>query len=303
MKIEQLIVQYFYQNRQLTLPGIGTFTISPDVAIVQDGDKDVMLPPNALQFEYNRKAEYDEGLVDYIVEHTSKIRPLASSDIESYVSLNKQILNIGRPLILEGMGTLQKNQAGDYIFTQHNAYAGKKQEIAPVIIKEKVNTDISFEEKKSRGSAKMAKTILLVLVSLATLGALAAAAYYFYNNRKSNENSIVQPTTHDTATQNAPDTAITHGLTDTLKPAKPDTLQTPTVPAPGFSLFINKYPSLSIAEKKLAKLKSYGHTDMKIVTSDSVNYQIVLPFNLPLSDTLKVVDSIKKIFPGTYIIK
>lgn len=303
MKIEQLIVQYFYQNRQLTLPGIGTFTISPDVAIVQDGDKDVMLPPNALQFEYNRKAGYDEGLVDYIVEHTSKIRPLASSDIESYVSLNKQILNIGRPLILEGMGTLQKNQAGDYIFTQHNAYAGKKQEIAPVVIKEKVNTDISFEETKSGGSAKTAKSILLILVSIATLGALAAAAYYFYNNRKTNENNIVQVTTHDAASQKAPDTSHVSALNDTLKPSTPDSLKAPVTPSAGFSLFINKYPNLATAEKKLAKLKSYGHANMKIVTSDSVNYQIVLPFNLPLSDTLKVVDSIKKIFPGTYIIK
>lgn len=304
MKLEQLIAQYFYQNRQLTLHEIGTFTINPDVSIPAENEKDFMLPANALQFQYDGKAGYDEGLIDYIVEHTRKIRPLAASDLDSYVSLNKQVLNIGRPLVIEGLGTLQKTQAGDYVFTQQNAYASKKIESAPIVIKEKVNKDISFQEART-DSSKTAKSILMVLVGIAALGALVAAAYYFYYNKKDNTQDIVQLTTTDTSSnQKTPDSSKASTTNDSATLATPNPTHAPTLATSnGFNLFINKYPNLMTAEKKLAKMQSYGHNTLKIITSDSVTYQIVMAIDLPLSDTLKAKDSIKKIFPGTYIVK
>ncbi|MFN8244987.1 MAG: hypothetical protein U0T56_01200 [Ferruginibacter sp.] len=36
---------------------------------------------------------------------TRKIKPLATSDLESFTMLGKQFMNIGKPLILEGLGT------------------------------------------------------------------------------------------------------------------------------------------------------------------------------------------------------
>ena len=116
MKIEQLIVQYLYLNKQVTLQGIGTFRLDPAVVLPagNEKEKDFIMPENAVQFEYNLKAGEDEGLVKYIVQHTRKILPLASSDMESYAMLAKQFLNIGKPLVIEGVGTVQKNQQGNY---------------------------------------------------------------------------------------------------------------------------------------------------------------------------------------------
>ena len=42
----------------------------------------------------------------------------ASADLDSYLVLGKQFLNIGKPFIIEGLGVLEKSQQGDYEFRQ-----------------------------------------------------------------------------------------------------------------------------------------------------------------------------------------
>src|SRR6476619_97240 len=107
MKIEQLLVQHFYIAKQVTLQGIGTFTLSPDFIVPAETDKDIVLPENAVSFQYNPRATEDEALIDYIVQQTRKIKPLASADLESYLVLGKQFLNIGKPFKIEGVGILE----------------------------------------------------------------------------------------------------------------------------------------------------------------------------------------------------
>ncbi|RYD71020.1 MAG: hypothetical protein EOP53_24385, partial [Sphingobacteriales bacterium] len=104
MKVEQLLVQYLYKNKTVSIQDIGRFNISPEFIIPAEGDKDSSLPEGAIQFEYDKNALPDEGLIDYIVEQSRKIRPLASSDLESYTILTRQFLNIGKPLPIEGLG-------------------------------------------------------------------------------------------------------------------------------------------------------------------------------------------------------
>jgi hypothetical protein len=120
LKIEQLFVQYLYKIKHVNLTGIGVFRLRPDIALPTEGDKDYSMPPDAFSFEYNLKTTEDEGLVDYIVEQTIKIKPLASSDLDSYAILAKQFLNIGKPFLIEGVGTIQKSQQGDYEFIPGN---------------------------------------------------------------------------------------------------------------------------------------------------------------------------------------
>ena len=110
MKIEQLIVQHLYSHKQVTLQGIGTIFLNPAITLPTEGDKDFLLPENAFSFEFNLKSTEDDALINYIVEHTRKIKPLASADLESYLILSKQFLNIGKPIVIEGVGTIQKSQ-------------------------------------------------------------------------------------------------------------------------------------------------------------------------------------------------
>jgi hypothetical protein len=116
LKISVLVAQYFYQNKRLNLPGIGTFflDVAVDVQNIDKGSRDLL---DHIHFAQKAITRPDEELIDFIRKHTGKIRPLAESDLETFVADGKLMLNIGKPFHIEGIGTLQKNREGIYEFS------------------------------------------------------------------------------------------------------------------------------------------------------------------------------------------
>src|SRR5882757_1118507 len=171
MKIEQLLVQHFYNNREITLQGMGTFKLSPDFVLPMENDKEVVMPENAIDFQYNPKATEDDALINFIVQQTRKIKPLASADLDSYLVLGKQFLNIGKPFKIDGIGVLEKNMAGEYEFMQGH-YTSSKMEAAPVALKEKSEDDISFAATRTRSGGGRRKALLIAgsILLLALIG-------------------------------------------------------------------------------------------------------------------------------------
>lgn len=287
MKTEHLIVQYLYSNKKVALQDIGTFTVSPDISIDPESDKDFALPPDAIRFEYDPKTEPDEGLIQYITDHSRKMKALASSDLESFIILNKQFLNIGKPLVLEGLGTLQKTQIGEYAFSQAGTSHVIREERTKQIT-EKEKEKISFitpPKDKSNGGGKSALGILMLVL---VLGA-AFAAYYFYNKNKENNSPEIseQPNTEtadSSATKRTADSAARKAISD------PNS----------FYIVLNEYPNIAAAEKRVKVLSTYGH-NVSIHTNDSATYKVRMPFVTPLSDTLRARDSISKLLsPKAY---
>ncbi len=109
LKIEQVIVQQLYSSKKITLQGIGTFSLDSSVSLPVDSEKAMVIPENAIHFDYNPKVGEDEPLIDAIVQHTKKIKPLASADLDSFLMLGRQFLNIGKPFTIGGLGTLDKS--------------------------------------------------------------------------------------------------------------------------------------------------------------------------------------------------
>ncbi|THU35836.1 hypothetical protein FAM09_20800 [Niastella caeni] len=117
MKISVLVAQYFYQHRVLNLPGIGSFYLDDVVDAQSIGDKSSRELIDHIHFAQKNIARPDDELIDFIRKHTGKIKPLAESDLETFVADGKLMLNIGKPFHIEGIGTLQKNKEGIYEFT------------------------------------------------------------------------------------------------------------------------------------------------------------------------------------------
>ena len=288
MKLEQLIVQYLYQNKSVSLQEIGNFHIAPEVIIPQDSDKDFQLPADAISYDYDLKAVADEGLVDFIVQQTRKIKPLAASDLESYTSLNKQFLNIGKPLIIDGLGTLQKNQSGKYEFSQSHLF-NTKTEAKPTEIREKANEEISFSTpKKTESGNKNSKSWLIVFVLLFFI--LGAVALLYYLNMPKRETVDLPEKTE----------VVTPPVLVKDSSNKPiDSIQLVSAPLPkvddgySFKVVIKTYTNLANAQAALNRLKGYGH-NVLLTTKDSVNYQIKIPFNRSLADTSRIKDSLNK---------
>jgi hypothetical protein len=305
MKMEQLIVQYLYSNKKVTLQDIGTFIISSDINIPIDSEKDTVLPENAIEFNYDPKAGVDDGLIDYIVANSRKIKPLATSDLESFISLNKQFLNIGKPLVMEGLGTLHKTQAGDYAFAQAGTSHVMLQD-TPKILTEKIIEKVSFAtppKEKSGGINKMAILALLAFIILGTLGLLA---YYFINknnNDAGNENVETSTPSKDTSsntftnTAAITDTSVAKKLKDSLAAIRPIN----TSDTNNFYIVIKEFTDLALAQKRYTVLTNYGNK-LVLTTRDSITYKLRMPFRKPLADTLRVKDSVGVFFQAkTYV--
>jgi hypothetical protein len=298
MKIEHLIVQYLYSNKHMVLPEIGSFKLADGVAVPTESDKDTVLPENAIEFSADAKAPFDDGLIAYIMKNTGKIKPLATSDLESYVMLSKQFINIGKPLIIDGVGILQKIGNGQLTFTQAGATHVLNTE-APKQVVEKVKENIDFAAKKNEGKNKMTWLVPL-LISFLVIGAGLSAYFFIFKNKGSNNAITAEATNTTTETSTASNTAS--GDTATLKK---DTTVKPYIPnaadSNSFYIVIKEFPSYALAKQRVDKLVSFGN-NVIVSTKDSVTYKMRMPFRVAITDTARVRDSLNKFFAAkTYI--
>ena len=292
MKIEQLLVQHFYLQRKITLQGMGTFTLSPDVIIPLENDKDSTIPENAISFTYNSKSTEDDDLINFIVQQTRKIKPLASADLDSYLVLGKQFLNIGKPFKIEGMGILEKNQLGEYEFKQGH-FTSSKMEAAPRALREKVeDEDISFAATRNKpANGKKNMVIAVVVILLAIMG---WAAWHFLHNKTQTE----------LEKNNTPPQTISPSISPT-EPVSKAIVKKDFVTANPAAVPKNEYYKFRVVFKetknreaatvKMKNLLARGH-QVILYTRDSIHYKLAEPFNLPLSDTARIKDSLNKYF-------
>ena len=289
MKIEQLIVQYLYNNKHVTFQGIGTIRLNPDMAMPSEGSRDFVMPENAFAFEYNLKAVEDDAMVDFIVQQTKKIKPLASADLDSYLVLAKQFLNMGKPLVIEGVGSIQKNQSGEYEFFPGQLITPKIDDI-PKQVREKRDESVSFESISKTNNSR--RNLLLSLASLLIL-LLGLSMYYFLSGKKT-PNTAQLKARPDTIHVDSPKANTLDSIAKLLPVAKNDSIN--------FHIVINEYTSREAAQNAFDKLTSYKNK-LVIISVDSPVYKLAMPFKTPLSDTLRARDSLRKIFDDNLYIE
>ncbi|HMO32619.1 MAG TPA: hypothetical protein PKE07_06455 [Lacibacter sp.] len=298
MKVQELLAPYLYQYKQLTLPGIGTFELDPSVNVSEL--KDENWPENTIRFSANAQAQADEAFLAYLVEHSGKMKILALSDLESYISNGLQLLNIGKPFQLRGIGLISKNSSGEFSFIQGTP-APEKGDVpgTSYVLKDRTrrqeeekNLDFSSEERKS------SRKPFLVIGILLALGLIAWAIFLALPQKERNEFFEDQPTGSGAAPadttsllsepQPATDTAVLP-MPEPVPAAAPAAADTST----GFRLLIQSFTGKEAAQAKFNNLKNRGHR-VELQTPDSTRYLLVLLVNRPLQDTTYVRDSLKR---------
>lgn len=295
MKIEQALVHYLLKAKHLSLQGIGTFELDAIVPESADPDKPIIIPADAIKFTFNPKTTEDTELVDYIVLQTRKIKPLASSDLDSFLSLGRQFLNIGKPFTLYGIGTLEKLNSGELMFTGGNMIAHKME---PQKLKiedegaeeheENMFNDYQKERKKNNG-----QKALLLIAALLILGFIAWAGWHYGFDKNSGENTItstegIVPVTDSSHIKDS--LAIYAPIRDTNRTTNKNSLDSFT-----FKVVVNEFTNRDAALTRLNNLKNYNRKVI-MYTNDSVTYKIAEPFMRPLSDTAIVLDSLNRYY-------
>ncbi|MDQ2720738.1 MAG: hypothetical protein M3Z26_13400 [Bacteroidota bacterium] len=298
MKIEQVLVHYLLKTKYLALQSIGTFQLDANLPDSSDPDKPILIPADAIKFKYDPKTKEDNDLVDFIVLHTKKIKPLASSDLDSFLSLGRQFLNIGKPFSLSGIGTLEKLNSGDLIFIGGQLVAPRME---PQRIKiedkgaeehdENMFNDYQKERKKSGG-----QKALFTIFALIILGMIGWALWHFVFNKNNQQNisttETIVPVTDSAHKRDS--LAIYSTIIDSSK-TKKNISESST-----FKVVIKEYPNIQLASARLSKLTA-NKRNVIMYTTDSITYKIAESFVRPLSDTTKVLDSLSRFYPKSRI--
>lgn len=297
MKIEQALVLYLLKHKQISLQGIGTFKIDGAIPENNDHDKPVIIPAEAISFTYDPKTKEDDELIDFIVLNTKKIKPLASADLDSFLTLGRQFLNIGKPFTIQNLGTLEKLNSGELVFKPGPVI--QKIEIPKPKIEdeggEKYEENL-FHDYQNESSSNNKKGLLIVLVVV--LLVLVSWAVWRYAFKKETPESVqtggnivpVKDTVDVIQKQKNDSLAEAQRITDSISNAQKNPPDSFT-----FKVVLKTTTDKEVALARLAKLKSYGR-DVIMYTDDSITYKVAQPFMLPLSDTTKILDSLNKYY-------
>jgi hypothetical protein len=243
LKLPQLLSQYLYQTRKIDLPGIGSFTLDPAVVIPQESDKVGQVPATGITFKNANIAVPDDALISFIKEHTGKMKSLAAADLDFYLTTGKQLLNIGKPFYLEGIGTLVKNKEGRLDFTPGDYLIARLEEPNSVAERKAASAErkaTSFDEapREQESRSTNNRQALLVIGLLAGLVVIGWGGYVLYKR-----NTFVEPASENKA-RIIPDTpAATQADTNrvltgadssaTASQTKPADVRTPANASPG----------------------------------------------------------------------
>ncbi|KIC94325.1 hypothetical protein [Flavihumibacter solisilvae] len=283
MKIEQLLAQFLHQNKTLSLPGIGTFTT--------DGVN--------IQFDNKSTPQVSEPLIQYIQAQTGKMTSLALSDIESFILLNRQFLNIGKPLFLYGIGTLVKSREGSLEFTPGDPQT-EKLEDNPLEYRKQVLTE---REPISAGSSNNSRKLVLASLVVGTLVIVVWGGWKLSQTKNDNVDSVAVATVE--TGQSLPLQDVAAG-TDTSRQS--DSLTKLSVsPDPATAGPVQwRYIILETSNKNRAirRLNQLQEMNQKVslITKDSVRFKVFITLPTLPGDTSKVIDSLSRFYAYRVVI-
>jgi len=290
--------QYLYQTKKLDLPGIGSFTLDADAVIPQESDRIGQMAATGIRFRNAVIPAADDSLINFIKEHTGKMKSLTEADLDFYLTTGRQLLNIGKPFYLDGIGTLIKTKEGGLEFAPGDYMVARLEEHSPE--RRAAGLDEPAREREAQGnSTKQGVLLVLIIVGLAVIG---WAGYYLYKRNSFSEpvekQAVVLPDTSKSGSSR------TSGQVDTVSKAKDSAAAKPTaptpdapvpaVPPPGAAMY--RFVILSTDNKHHA-LRRYNQLlgyqlNIKMDQKDSAWFKLYFPIAALPKDTAYIKDSL-----------
>lgn len=291
MKIAPLLAQYLYTHKRLDLPGLGSFLLDPSIIVESESNKqgkNVML--EGVTFESNSSLKNSPELVQFISAQTGKIKALAAADLQSHLGLAEQFLNIGKPFLFEGIGTLTKIRAGEFSFTSGQAIPAitkdsPVKEAVPYGINESDNDYKSiFYARKIKMTWKRPVIFLLVLVGL------ALAIWGGYTVYKKTMAKKENPPAEEKAKG---ETVLVTDTAGTIKDSSGKQQQVISVPAGTYKFILETSDSLR-AFTRFKRLKTF-QWNVQMETTDSLSFKIFMLLPATTTDTTRMLDSLSRL--------
>ncbi len=273
MKLAPILSKYLAENKQLHLPGIGSFFYETDSTLVEDGTKKESVN---IRYKNEKIGAFDADLIDYVSKQTGKMKVLATSDLESQLEDVIQYLNTGKVYFLSGIGSLiTKPDGTGLIFEAIKSDISEKKKVQESI--EKNIVPQALIEEKIPGKKKNHSALIIMFLALIAIG----ATIWFYV-----KNSETNPTEEDRQTEST----VQKPASDTVKNDSA-TVNKP-VPNPSNTYtYVLETATNPRASKRFHQLQSLNWP-VVLETKDSIIYKIVMKLPAAGADTTRIKDSL-----------
>lgn len=278
MKLAPVLAKYLSSNKELNLPGLGTFyaenAYDPDVDYSKKGAS-----LTNITFDQKKITGADENLINFISKETGKMKVLSESDLMSQLESVTNFLNTGKPYFFPGIGTLTKNANGTYEFHKEKYHHTEKKYEAPITEKNSVPQTYIDTTRKPRNNKPAVMILTLILL------AVAATVWFYIKNSEKTKDATVEMTPAEEKVTNVATADSSSGK----KPA--GTSPAPQAAAPTGYKFILEKALQPRAMKRYNQLKTINWP-VEIETADSINYSIYIRMPAAGTDTAKIKDSL-----------
>ncbi len=278
MKLSPLLTQFLFSTKQLNLTGIGRFILDDSGTIA---------------FQQDHTLKEDPQLVNFIAESSGKMKSLVSADLDSHLELARQFLNIGKPYLFEGIGTLSKNKFGFFEFTQGNASPERTKEVTEGrdMTSTTENSFTDYEEMFSPKKPKtpVSKRVFTWLIILGGISLAVFGGYIVYNKSKNKKEPVIVEKEEIKPIPSA----------DTLTRAQ-DSLSkvasiSKSVDSSGMYRFVIETAGKKRAIFRYNFLRS-NFIDVQMDTKDSILFKLYFLLPSAPADTTKKRDSLQRLY-------
>lgn len=295
MTVEQLITRYVYQHGEISLQGIGTIKLLDAIPEAEYLQKHRLVVINGLEFVHLKGAVTTPDFVKYYATQRGKIASLAQNDIESYLNMAIQFLNIGNPFEIKGLGTLSKINDGTllmtpgfFVITKEDEGVAKFKERLTEVDEKSVTNFYNEVEQKPNPLVKILLGAILVIVVI-------AGGWWLYSSFIKSK-----PASEETTAGNTDTLLVPQANTAVDSPAVTSTNQVAPV-ADSFTVvswkaYFRKINGKDTANAVYTSLKKKIATPVYMDTQDSVTFQYYVQLQSAMKDTAYKRDSIRKFF-------
>jgi hypothetical protein len=294
LRFDLLLAQYLYKKKKLNLPGIGVFEADNTVFAPEEN-----ITPSLEGITFHNTSVYkaDDDLIDFIKEQTGKMKPLAISDLESYLTLGKQFLYIGKPFYLEGIGTLHLTKDGHIEFVP-GEYVTTKLEDPNVERSENKKKSVHEEDRiQKESNSNTFRKILLGVIIIGGLALISWGSYYLYNKNYNQEQSAglidSTGTQHNTSPAALSPDSLQSAVESLTDPAQPGATPAVSTPKTAYKFVVEVTDNQLRAFNKYNDLRTYGNK-IELDASDTNHYKLFYTILATPADTVRIRDSLNR---------
>jgi hypothetical protein len=284
---DTLIRDFLSEHNTISFEKVGTLTVGNTPITAEQP-----LSPGTISFRYDKRAITSPELCEFIAAKTGKSKILIGSDLESYIEMMRQFINIGNPYEIDGLGILKLGKTGEYEFSPFDL-SNKKEETRSSK-KQKDRNESPLAPGKT--SNRNALILFALIIILGILGVIGWGSYKLFIENKNKTAKTNADTTVAPLQTAIPDTT-TKINNDSL--AKQDSAANQILKVDSFDYrFIHEITrSADRAYPRVTALKQYGYPSMidSVKTDTATYYTLYFKYKLSSADTAMMRDSVQKL--------